>query len=467
MLDIELPFECNGIFWKPENSSQRVAGTLKITKAGEISLLLISAFPSDPQDRGRVPRLIGQLASLTYVTLERCLIPRHTIGPREVSDQSVWVESAVFGAYYKPDVLLKSHSLMFSVHGLSEWINKPGAKWLFPESSCDGHFLLEYRCPENVDIALSNGSTLRILFSFGIDDAADTQKTAVHKKVHFVLFAKDMQFSIEELLKTATRIKEFMALALNHPVDFEEVKFLPVLDDLEFTTEYLKLGAYCDYVFCPSHRLKGPIKPILSRATVAFYFDDIADRISSIINSWLDRYEQAEPVFSLYFTYLFNPDLRIHFSFLALAQAIENYHRTFSNRTKMPQEKFSELAKTLLSACPKEHRNFVESKLQYANEIPLRSRVSEMIDQYTEEFGGSDRAKKFVGQFCDTRNYLTHFNEKLASTSCEGVELLRLVYLSEMLLLFKLLELIGFEPKQIKEMAQKNWVFHQKLSFDS
>ncbi len=103
-----------------------------------------------------------------------------------------------------------------------------------------------------------------------------------------------------------------------------------------------------------------------------------------------------------------------------------------------------------------------KGRLRYANEYSLRKRLHELAHhlapylplRFLAESG--DR-NAFVEKATDTRNYLTHYDPELREKAAtNGAELYELGKKLCAILDALLLEEIGFEQDQIREMLRKN-----------
>jgi ApeA N-terminal domain 1 len=83
----------------------------------------------------------------------------------------------------------------------------------------------------------------------------------------------------------------------------------------------------------------------------------------------------------------------------------------------------------VLGSAPADYRKWLEQKLEYSNELSLRRRLKELLTPFPalyKELGGAS----FVNRILDTRNYLTHYDEKSRMNAAQGE---RLHWLSEKL----------------------------------
>ena len=86
-----------------------------------------------------------------------------------------------------------------------------------------------------------------------------------------------------------------------------------------------------------------------------------------------------------------------------------------------------------------------------------------MIEPFKDFFGNSGQRNLLVNSVVDTRNYLTHFDERLANKVARGERLWQLCMKLEALLQMYLLRLIGLDDESIGQITRSNADLHAKL----
>ena len=157
-----------------------------------------------------------------------------------------------------------------------------------------------------------------------------------------------------------------------------------------------------------------------------FMFADIADSWEVCIQNWFQKSELLEPVYELYFGTLHQHDMYPIHEYSSLAQALETYHRRTSNRSELPKDDFKVRRKEILDAVSPEYKDWLQGKLNFANEISLAERLREILSTYTEIFGPFSGQEDFIKKIKDTRNYLTHYDLKSKHKAASGTELYHL-----------------------------------------
>lgn len=220
----------------------------------------------------------------------------------------------------------------------------------------------------------------------------------------------------------------------------------------------------------------------LDRRKVLFYFDDIKDRSSKILEYWELNTVKIEPILDLYLRLTYIPRRHINDFFLSMAQAIEAFHRISHDGIYIDEKTYKKVVIPVLSdSIPSKLSdynlpefpifqemiaNFIKSikkKLTYLNEYSLKERLEDLINVYQEcipdnFFQSEDEKNSFSKQVRDTRGSLTHLssnsdNKQLDSRYVvKGQELFNLSKKLKILLEICLVKQLGFEDSKIKSI---------------
>jgi hypothetical protein len=112
--------------------------------------------------------------------------------------------------------------------------------------------------------------------------------------------------------------------------------------------------------------------------------------------------------------------------------------------------------KAVLDAAPPAHRDWLEQKLAYSNELSLRRRLKLLFTEFSYLLDDviPDR-KAVISAIYDNRNYLTHYDAKLRGRAATGARLLFMVEVLKFLLQASLREL-GLPNTKISEFVSRS-----------
>ncbi|MFW9259909.1 HEPN domain-containing protein [Nostoc sp. CALU 546] len=220
----------------------------------------------------------------------------------------------------------------------------------------------------------------------------------------------------------------------------------------------------------------------LDRRKVLFYFDDIKDMSSEILEYWELNRVKIEPILDLYLRLTYIPRRHINDFFLSMAQAIEAFHRTSHDGIYIDEKTYKNVVIPALSdSIPSKLSdyslpefpifqemiaNFIKSmkkKLTYLNEYSLKERLEDLINVYQEcipdrFFQTEDEKNSFSKQVRDTRGSLTHLSSNSDNKQSDsryvvkGQELFNLSKKLKILLEICLVKQLGFEDSKIKSI---------------
>ena len=198
-------------------------------------------------------------------------------------------------------------------------------------------------------------------------------------------------------------------------------------------------------------------EPAIRWHRALFRYPDVASQFDVMIAKWFEDYETFEPAFNLYFSLRAEPSQFMETKILRLTQALETLHRRSSDETEMEEGEFTLLKESILQSCPQDRREWLNARLQYANELSLRNRLRALIEPFERWFGDRGKSRPFVNMACDTRNYLTHYDEATtmdrATPPDEKFDLYKKL---EALFQLHLLSLIGIDESTIDSIVQEN-----------
>ncbi len=101
-----------------------------------------------------------------------------------------------------------------------------------------------------------------------------------------------------------------------------------------------------------------------------------------LVRRWFKLYHDLRPCLAPFFGLLYAPPTYADLRLVSISQALEAYHRA-SNlpRRVMSKEEFARFKKILLNACPPEHKEFLEKKFGYLNQLSQVERTNQLVDR--------------------------------------------------------------------------------------
>lgn len=453
-------FEKAGYFWLPANPKEKLPGKLNISASGEAELEILGIFGG--QDKAfdyesNIKRINGLIEGGKLVTLDKCFYKNKSYSFGGISKSVVHVNFVFVGVQYEDDEEITFSSFKFSVEGLDEWLSISGIKvehdWETKSAS------INFQPPAEIPLKLTEDIDLSFTFGWTIPSFGNIIEARITQKAYIKLESKKLLL-LEDFISIAFKLNNFLCFAIDQTVTINSA--------IAFSYEIKrKLNDEKEYevpieIYYPSLPYSDTI-PKVHWHTMLFSYANVADNLQEALHKWFDAYERIEPAFNLYFASKTGAHKYIDGKFLSLVQGIETFHRRTSDETAMPDTEFKDVVRTLIGACPENRKKWLESKLTYFNELSLRTRLKEIIDNFKAFYGATEDRKAFINQIINTRNYLTHYDISLEKKAYSGAQLFEVCMKMECLFQLHFLKEIGFSEEQIKTIVENNYKFKQKL----
>lgn len=454
----------SGIFWLPAMPNHRLFGRLTISDGGGVELEVVGNFDVEVKlfdDTQPIARIVGEIEREGFVTLEGCQYRTKAFPLGPMARSTLVVDFAIFGVKYDEEEELEFNTFQFGLESLEQWIGISGVQVAIAHQQ--GTTDISYAPPEDIRIRLTDGVTLTVKFEASLHSASDEQGASINERNYLRLESSEA-LPLNAYLGLASKLTNFLCFAVDATVCMKEV----VVSNREITREFsddekqaVPIPVY--YSSRPHSALPSRIK----KNFCLFLFSDVAEDFEGCVSGWLTAYEEIKPSLNLYFSTKYGGHRYLEPKFLALAQAVETLHRRTELGTLMPKDEFASLVQMILEHCPSERQGWLRGRLSHGNELSLRQRLNSVAKPFTDLLGGKRAVREFVRKTVDTRNYLTHYDERLSSTAAEGADLITLVMKLEALLELHLLQRVGFSPERIATIAERSGRLPQKLRFGS
>lgn len=403
--------ELKGHWWLPENPEHQVGGILTFSPTSGISLELFSALDDNHEKtQNNEPvgfqTVLGKTTQNKKITVESTIRTNYTthdvLGSKEMTSEHTAMK-AYIGEHFDSDPLFDEIVIDFPpLHG---WFGKTGIESDVENIEGEGEPIMVYRHhhPECVSVELEDADLMLISTrqsSGGFGESIHIEDANFHVK------KSDGGLSLQESREWARRLQAFLTLACGEEVHFETLDGR--MNTENQTSPYLEVEA-----LFPRSRYKETSSTFdINKHT--FGYSDIEDRFESVIQDWFKKYDELEPVFSLYFSTQYNSGLYVQNEFLSLTRAVESYHRIQHGGTYLSPEEFDDYYEKLVEGIPEKYDESFTSHLEngtfkYANEYSLQKRLDILSEQFDAEFSvlPSDLSG-ITRSIVDARNRLTH-----------------------------------------------------------
>lgn len=456
---IEREIKRLGYFWAPDNPSEKLPGTISISDGGVIELEIVTPFVDKREELGNLKRIVGEIHDEGYVTLDDCSMKFSDFTESVQRDgivQStrcvIQANIAFIGIAYVQGEIPVFDGLTFSVEGIDEWVGISGIE--INRGNMLNPTIVSCKEPRAIKLNLDQGMKLYIEFQLSFppidrrrnrrdktaDDIAFQKETKITQKTYFRLISEH-PLELDAFTSVMDKIVGLLRFALGAIVRVDTVWATSEdsRDNLGSEMQSRRL-IQTYYPSQPSCRdMRG-----VHQSTMLFGFEEMKDDAEDKINKWIQAYDKIAPTFNLFFFAQLGSQINLEAKFLAMIQGLEVFHRRTSDKTRMPDTEFRALLDSFVKFCPEGKRTWLQEKLQYGNELSLRSRLKSIVEPFKEFFGDKKTLVELINSVVNTRHYLTHYDLSLESKAATGEKLEVLCLELESLFQLHLLDLMGF-----------------------
>lgn len=406
-------------------------GTLFVKESGKVQLELVGLFDESVKginnylnENDNPKRIVGHIEGDDLVTLEDCLYTNKNFSPfGGISKSKIFAHMAIVGVAYEAEENVSMNTFQFSVEGIDEWVGLTGIK---VEHQLERKTAsIEYIPPQDISLNLSNGMKLLVAFSWTLPGFPNLTEAKITQKIYFKL-TSEQEHPLSDFISSAFKINTFLGFAIDQPV---------CMDKVYVTSEAIRKNVGGDRTVPVSMSLYyqslsyTKTEPKIDQYQMLFGFEHIRKDAECIFNKWFDAYHEISPALNLYFAARTGAYQYLDGKFLALAQALETYHRRILNPKKMG----------------------------------LGKRIMELIEPVEDFFGTSEEQKNLKSKIVATRNYLTHYDRRLEPKAAEGEDLWSLYIKMEAIFQLHLLKLLGFADSEIRSVYNNSQHLRYKL----
>jgi hypothetical protein len=449
---LDTQFDIKGFWWLPDNPDNKLSGVLSCFQNGRIELDLMGTFFENPLEQKNLPVMplvLGISDKGKPVTLVHSIYLNWNLNFPGIAKSRILAKFLLVGAHISNASELTFSQITFRTFGLDEWLGISG--FIVNHNLENKTFDIHFAPPSIIEYKVLDDISLSIRFSWSGPSFGPLNSVEMTHKAYLRLEFTDEK-GLEELLGLVHRTRNFLNVAIGQPISLREISIgKPSIKRMVGRKEQLEsIDVY--YQSIPSIYPKGAFY----RQEMIVPYQDIKDQLGVMIKNWLSMYKNLEPAINLYFAILHNEELYIDNKFLGLIQGLETYHRLTSDNQSVPQKEHQKRISSILDVTPTQYRDWLKEKLNYSNEPSLRVRIKELIQPFHNLFGTNNNRKTLIAKIVDTRNYLTHYDQRLKAKAAHGADLFPLNQKLQALFILHLLLELGFNKEKINNIITTN-----------
>jgi len=450
--------EFSGMWWLPGNPERTVAGSLSFNEENGIVLQLIGAFV-DFQNFGESrthPVLLGLTTNGKTITLVDCVGTNFSFSAPGFITEAYMAKFCFIGGHFENTAALQFRKFSVQYSHLPDWVRITG---LTVTRHLDQHKMeASYELPQDLTAETSKGT---ILLSFSGNASGDGfQQFNFEQSVWFEIEAPTER-SVQELLaQFVSPLQNLLTLATTKPNSITELNVFSSTVYLEKENKE-RVERPIRVVFRQHYAEAAPHK-LLIPDYMLFTLHDVLEDFESVIEKWFEVASELDVVCNLFFAIQYTPTMHLENEFLNIVNALESYHRRRMKNEVQPKDEHAARVKRIINKVEVSDQEWLDGILAYSNEPRLEQRLNELLQKV---HGVLDTVieddAKFAKRVKNTRNYLTHFDQRLKKRVARGSELFWLIRkLSYVLQLCLLLE-VGLPLEKCAELLHRNQAFIQ------
>ena len=411
-------FEHKGIWRLPENPDRTVAGILTFDPNIGGFLHLIGSFKDITAVNDTLqPEIVqGITTDGRLVTLYKCVESNSSFSAPGFLSTIFYVHMIFIGVNFvsADNIKFKTMSVNFSY--LDKWIDFSG----FDKPQIQAKELqIKYKSPNTVKWGTHQNFTIALdLYAdyneFNLNNYGLPREIHINQRYYFRITPSEEK-GFDEYLRIVRILANFLSFAISTPIYPLFIKATTEANKTQMNNKTVYLPVQ---IFFSLSDISDRIQEKSSISDVLFSYEEVSDWIETIIIKWFEKADILEPIHELYFGSLYNTRMYLYHSFSSLVQAIESYHRrVFPHEKELPEEVHNQRIKEIIDCIDnREYKDWLAKNLEHSNEINLRKRLCSLIKSYPiirNLFSNRDEINSFINKVVDTRNYLTHYDQRI------------------------------------------------------
>lgn len=432
--------------WGLPGLDLRVAGALKTHPDEMASLILTGSLksPAELTSPTSYPVIHGLTSEGKLITLIDCVETQSSVSRYGYPTQQLATQRVLVGGLFGSGADITAREVYVEISRLADWIGDVGLRLRLgnPDETDEVVISRERITLPTVDVG---GTVISFVANWEVDDNRGQSKQL--RVVPSVSFSLAHALSIADLLdQWIAPLVNLMTLATSVPCAVTRIKIRSDQAETRHPNELVDLILPMKPVYDP---LQGET---LVASNMLFTMGEIGQDLEMVVRGWYRASDELRDVAGRYFGTRYGQTY-VDTRFLALAQAVEILHRRQHPGGTRPKKDFQKLVTEIVLSAPQSSQAWLRDQLCWANELTLRDRLAQLVATMPAVIDpiAQDR-QAFIDLLVDTRNYLTHSDQRLASKAATGGDLYWLNERLGVLIQAGLLIAVGLTQERVSEL---------------
>ena len=435
-----------GIYFLPGKENDHCTGELNCDYSENIELEIIGALEEDMfNEITKYDIIHGFSSSGKKITLIGCYLSSRGFSIPGIEIQKFTSQYALVGAYFTSLKEVTFGKVRISIFEIEDWFDfKPITNDINIET---GDITYKYHSPKNILIPINEWLSLEVENEYKAPLAKRLNMISLELRITLRFSYTDAK-TIEQIYSDIYCIRMFFSLVMMKENIISKISLYTKTVKIggKDHEEWIELYTYCNWN--KEHIVKKTRIPTMDYLVP---YDEIKDDFPIILANWYHEYVRLSPVIDKYNKIINLPKQTIESTFMDMIQAIEAYHRRCKNNEIIKKELYFSKLDLILQKVDEDDRAWIKEKMAFGYEPTLADRLNDLINYDKYPFLSSIIAdkNKYVTNIKNTRNYYTHFDERLSSKKLEYNEMYHVTEFLEIFLVFLLLEQCGVSIDKI------------------
>lgn len=441
--------------WFLPKSDRKAKGRL-YSRKGEIYLeVLTSLEDKQPFTYNSFEFIHGVTHDQKLVTLYKCSESLSSYYDTENSVSIYRIRFVIEKGHFTSESFL-FNCIEFYPSNLEEWLN------LKPFKRLKGHTntTIEHITAEK--ITKSIGPELNLIISFHENVSRESSHKIEISTSAEVKIISEKKLSFDVWFEKLTHFSNLLTLSYT--------KYCSILSLRLINTEVIEKhsihvnGEDFGFEDVVEHKVHYNIEKALYKSSdfihhikMIFLYDDLEADFENIIGRWFNMQDDIRPVLNLLLENILHSGTFNENNFLNSAHALESFHRRFRKNAVLSPEAHKQRVKRIVQSVDEEYKDWILPRIEHGNEPSLHTRLEEILQEVDGEFlqkALKDKAK-FITQFKNSRNYYTHYDERLQKKALKMTDLFYLTRQTDYIVLFLILKETGISAETIDRLFSK------------
>lgn len=442
-------------YWQINNVGEKYIGDLYINE-NEGGIVLYIRIPNN-----------GPIMSYLELPLEFSFITGKTISGGEVTlincsristesrvgSEEVFGYAAQFmlnGVNFSKEENIKFSKIKISIPGIIQWGDV--SNYVRPNFDKKEDSFINLNIIEPIEIYSNAAYSISYYLTFNDPFHLMKEEITLKQTPFLIIRAQSVQ-TIDWFMKIANQMKRLIEIAVGVPLSYDSmiVESPEVYYEFEGNEKHIR-----PIEVFHSYKHAANIENSTKRLVKHDYLFSLSELRQANFSRWQDVATVMEPIVELYIDSLYNQNLSVSRHFMNMVQALETYH---SRRIAYSLHDYKKRVEKLLEVRPvsfhKQDKEFLTDGCK--NFVVLRSRLADLLLANYQFFFhiGDFELLEFPQLIATTRNYYTHYNQKLKDKTLKGEDLTIAFHILRNILEFYLLEELGFKEDFIHERIRE------------